>query len=44
MRALWERFIQSIFGESDSFQGERLGWQEPYEIDFEEYWEDEEDF
>jgi hypothetical protein len=28
MRSLWQRFIQSIFGESDPLQGNWLGWQE----------------
>jgi hypothetical protein len=28
MRSLWQRFIQSFFGEPDSFQGEWLGWEE----------------
>lgn len=27
MRSLWKRFIQSIFGKSDPFQGEWLGWE-----------------
>lgn len=28
MRSLWQRFIQSIFGEPDSLQGDWLGWEE----------------
>ena len=28
MWALWERFVQSIFGESGSLQGDWLGWEE----------------
>ena len=35
MRALWERFIEIIFGESDTFQGDWLGWEE-FDLDDEE--------
>ena len=38
MRSLWERFIQSIFGKSDSLQGEWLGWEE-CDLDCDEDWE-----
>ena len=39
MRSLWQRFIQSIFAEPDSLQGDWLGWEE---FDIED-WEDIED-
>ena len=28
MRSLWQRFIQSLFGEPYSLQGDWLGWDE----------------
>lgn len=33
MRSLWQRIIQSIFGKSDSLQGQRVGWQIHDDID-----------
>jgi hypothetical protein len=36
MRALWQRFIQSIFGKPDSLQGDWLGWED---CDLEDDWE-----
>ena len=39
MRSLWKRFIQNIFGKSDSLQGDWLGW-EKFDIDWFDYEED----